>query len=98
MLGKGSTAVKPVFAKLAGKRKRGKGPAAANAVAAESEDTGKITEMLQMGETVTKKCSKIVDKFQTSESNLATQQCYGLQNQRLLMKEIRRIRKSSKRA
>ena len=52
--------------------------------------------MLEMGETVTKKCNKIVDKFQTSESNLAKQQCYGLHNQKLLMKEIRRLRKSNK--
>ena len=55
-----------------------------------------IAEMLQMGEMVTKKCNKMVDKFHMSESNLAKQQCYGLQNQRLLMKEIRKVRKSSK--
>ena len=36
--------------------------------------------MLEMGETVTKKCNKIVDKFQASESNLVKQQCYGLHN------------------
>ena len=73
MLEKGSTYVKPVFAKVVGKRKRGKDPAA-NAVTAESQDTGKIVEMLEMGETVTKNYNKIVDKFQTSESNLAKQQ------------------------
>ena len=62
----------------------------------ESEDTDKIAKMLEMGEVVTKKCNKIVDKFQTSESNLAKQQRYALQNQKLLMKEIRRLRKSNK--
>ena len=50
--------------------------------------------MLEMGETVTKKYSMIVGKFQTSESNLAKQQYYGLHNQN--MKEIRRFRKSNK--
>ena len=49
-----------------------------------------------MGETVTKKCNKIVNKFQTSESNLGKQQCYRLHNQKLLMTEIRRLRKSNK--
>ena len=68
----------------------------ASAVAVESEDTGKIAEMLVMGEAVTKKCNKIVDKFQTPESNLAKQQCYALQNHKLLMKEIKRVRKSNK--
>ena len=73
----------------------GRGPAA-NAVAAESKDTGKIAAMLEMWEAVTKKRNKIVDKFQTSKPNLAKQQCYGLNNQKLLMKEIRRLRKSNK--
>ena len=86
MLEKGSTADTPVYAKLPSERGCGR----------KREDTGKIAEMLQMGETVTKKCNKVVDKFHTSESNLAKQQCYGLQNQRLVMKEIRKIRKSSK--
>ena len=79
-LKRGSTYAKPVFVKIVGKRKRGKGPAAANAVAAESKGTAKIAAMLEIGETVTKKCNKIVDKFQTTESNLAKQQCYGLHN------------------
>ena len=94
-LEKSSTAKNPVFAKFVGSKRKRKGPAV-SAAAAESKDTGKIAAMLEMGETVTKKCNKIVDKFQTSESNLAKQQCYRLQNQRLLMKEIRRLRKSSK--
>ena len=51
-----------------------------SAVAVESEDTCKIAETLEMGETVTKKCNKIVGKFQTSESNLAKQQWYAAQN------------------
>ena len=90
---KGSTYAKPVVANVAGKRKHGK---AANAVAAESKDTAKIAEMLEMGETFTKKRNKIADKIQTSESKLAKQQCYEQHNQKLLMKEIRRLRKSSK--
>ena len=79
MLEKGSTAAKPAFAKFVGSKRKRKGPAA-SAVAVESKDTGKIAAMLEMGETVTKKCNKIVDKFPMSESNLAKQQCYGLQN------------------
>ena len=81
---------------LGRKRDKGKGPAAASAVAVESEDTGKIAEILEMGEAVTKKCNKIVGKFQTSELNLAKQQWYALQNQKLLMKEIKRVRKTNK--
>ena len=69
------------------------GRALASAVAIETEDTRKIAEVLEMGEAVTNKCNKIVGKFQTSESNLAKQHWYALQNQRLLMKEIRRVRK-----
>ena len=70
MLEKGSTDAMPIVAKVVGKRKRGKGPAV-NTVSAEGKDTGKIAEMLEMRETVTKKCNKIADKFQTPESNLA---------------------------
>ena len=95
-LEKGSTAKNPVFAEFVGNKRKRKGPVA-SAVAVESKkEIGKIAAMFEMGETVTKKCNKIVDKFQTSESDLAKQQCYGVHNQRLLMKEIRRIRKSSK--
>ena len=97
MLANSSTFDKPVYAKFVGKRKRDKvkGPAA-SAVAVQSQDTGKIAEILEMGETVTKKCNKIVGKFQMPESNLAKQQYYVAQNQKLLMKEIKRVRKSRK--
>ena len=49
-----------------------------------------------MGEAVTNKCNKIVDKFQTFESNLTKQQWYALHIQKLLMKEIERGRRSNK--
>ena len=71
--------------------------AQASTVAVKSEDTGKIAEMLGLGETVTKKCNEIVGKFQTSESNFAKQQWYAAQNQKLLIKEIKRVRKSNSR-
>lgn len=67
---KDSAAKNPVFAKIVGSKRKRKGPAA------ESKDTGKIAAMLEMCEAVTKKCSKIVDKFQASKSNFAKQQCY----------------------
>ena len=40
--------------------------------------------------------SSLLSSESASESTLAKQQCYELQNQRLLMKQIRRLRESSK--
>ena len=68
---------------------RHRGGCAASAGAVESEDIGKIAEIFEIGETVTKKCNKIVGKVQTPEPNLAKQQHYAAQNQKLPMKEIK---------
>ena len=68
MLERGSTYAKPVFASLprsSASASAKRGPAA-NAVAAESKDTGKIAAVLEMGEVVTKKCNKIIGKSTSS--------------------------------